>query len=143
MQSVGEIMAESGIDNLRIVFRFELSFIDANQFLSFPGFFPETIVGDPIEPGREPRLAAETAEILVGADEGFLRQIVRERNIAADELAEQTPDAGLVVAHQFGERVVVILKKNPGDKVCIGKRHARMLGQGRGFVFRSFKLPNQ
>ena len=38
----------------------------------------------------------------------------------ADKLAEQTPNARLVVAHQLGERVVVILEKNAGDEVCIG-----------------------
>ena len=105
---------------MRIVFGFQLSFIDANQFLSFPRFFPVTIVGDPIEPGRKTRFAAEAAEIFVSAQESFLGQIVRERNIGADKLTEQTSDARLMVADQLGERVVIILEKNAGDEVCIG-----------------------
>jgi hypothetical protein len=119
-ESTGEIMAESGIDGLGIMFRFQLSFIDANQFLSFPGFFPETVVGDPVEPGRKTRFPAKAAEVFVSPQKSLLGEIVRERNIGADQLAEQTPDARLVVAHQLGERVVVILEKNTGDEVCIG-----------------------
>ena len=145
MEGVGEIMPESGIDGLGIMFRFQLSFIDANEFLSFPGFLPETIVGNPIKPGRKTRFAAKAAKIFVNAQESFLGQIVRERNISADKLTEQTSDARLMVAHQLGERVVIILEKNAGDEVCIGKRlrHWRMLGQRRRFVFRSFQLPDQ
>jgi len=119
-QSLGQIVAESWIDSLRIMFRLQLSFVDANQLLSFAGFFPETIVGDPVKPGRKTGFPAKAAKVLVSPQKGFLREIIRERNIGADELAEQTPDARLVVAHQLGESVVVILKKNAGDEVCIG-----------------------
>ena len=145
LKGLGEIMSESGIDRLRIVFRLQLSFIDANQLLSFPCFFPITIVGDSVKPGRKTRFAAKAAKIFVSAQKSFLGQIVRERNIGADKLTEQTSDARLMVAHQLGERVVIILEKNAGDEVCIGKRlrHWRMLGQRRRFVFRSFQLPDQ
>jgi hypothetical protein len=119
-ESVGQIVAESWIDSLRIMFRLQLSFVDANQLLSFAGFLPETIVGDPVKPGRKTGFPAKAAKVFVSPQKGFLREIVRERNIGADELAEQTPDARLVVAHQLGESVVVILKKNAGDEVCIG-----------------------
>ena len=120
MESVGEIMAQSWIDGLRVVFRLQLSFVDANQLLSFSRFLPETIVGDPVEPGRKTRLPAKAAEVFVSAQKRLLGEIVRERNIRADELAEQTPNARLVVAHQLGERMVVILEKNASDEVCIG-----------------------
>ena len=120
MEGVGEIMAESGVDGLRIMFRLQLSFVDANQFLSFSRFLPETIVGDPIKPGRKTSFPPETAKVFVSAQKGFLGQIVRQRNIGPDKLAEQTPNGRLVVAHQLGERVVVILEKNAGDEVCIG-----------------------
>ena len=120
LESVGEIMAESRVDGLRIMFRLQLSFVDANQFFSFPGFLAETIVGDPIKPGRKTSLAPEAAKVLVSAQKGFLGEIVRQRNIGPDKLAEQAPNARLVVAHELGERVVVILEKNAGDEVCIG-----------------------
>ncbi len=120
LESVSEIMAESGIDGLRIVFRLQLSFIDANELLSFAGLFAETIVGDPIKPGRKPGLAAEAAEVFVSPQKGFLREIVRERNIGADQLAEQTSHARLMISHQFREGVVVVIDKNTSDEVCIG-----------------------
>ncbi len=113
-------MSESGIDRLRIVFRLQLSFIDANQFLSFAGLFAETIVGDPIKPGRKPGLSAKAAEVFVSAQKGFLREIVRERNIGADQLAEQTSHARLMIPHQLREGMVVVIDKNTSDEVCIG-----------------------
>ncbi len=120
MESAREIMTESGIDGLRIVFGFQLSFIDANQLLSFPRFFPKAIIGDPIKPRRKTRFATETAEVLVSAQKCLLCKIVRERDISADELTEQTPHARLMIPHQFREGVVVIIEKNAGDEVSIG-----------------------
>jgi hypothetical protein len=120
LESVSEIMSESGIDRLRIVFRFQLSFIDANEFLSFARFLAETVVSDPIKPGREARLATKAAEIFIGAQKGFLREIVRERNIRADQLAEQTSHTRLMISDQFRESMVVIIDKNTSDEVCIG-----------------------
>ena len=120
LESAREIMAESGIDGLRIMFRFQPSFIDANQFLSFPRFFPETIVGDPVEPGRKTRLAAEAPQVFIGPQKGLLREIVRERNIGADQLAEQTSHTRLVIPDQLRKGVVVVIEKNAGNEVCIG-----------------------
>ena len=120
MESLGEIMAESGINSLRIVFRFQLSFIDANQLLSFPRFFPETIVGNSIKPGRKTGFAPEAAEILVGPQKRFLRQIVRERNVGANELTKQAPHTRLMIPDQLGKGVVVVIDKNACNEVCIG-----------------------
>ena len=143
LESARKIMAESGVDGLRIVFRFQSSFIDANQFLSFPRFFPEAIVGDSIEPGRKTRFAAEAAEVFVGPQKRFLREIVRERNIGADQLAEQTSHTRLVIPNQLRKGVVVVIDKNAGNEICIGERHPPILGQRRSFVFRPFEFPNQ
>ena len=143
LESARKIMAESGIDGLRIVFGFQLSFIDANQFLSFPRFFPITIIGDPIEPGRKTRFATEAAEVFVGPQKRLLREIVRGRNIGADQLAEQTSHTRLVIPDQLRKSVMVVIDKNACNEVCIGERHAPMLGQRRSFVFRSFQLPDQ
>ena len=117
---MGQIVAESGIDRLRIMFGLQLSFIDANELFSFARFFAETIVGDPIKPGRKTRFAAKAAEIFVGAQKGLLREIVRERDIGADELAEQTSHARLMIPDQLRKGVVVVIEKNAGDEVCIG-----------------------
>ena len=113
-------MAKSGIDGLRVLFRLQLSFVDANEFLSFPRFLPETIISDPIKPGRKTRLAAKAAQVFVGAQKRFLRQIVGQRNIGADQLAEETSHTRLMIPDQFRESVVVVINKNAGNEVSIG-----------------------
>jgi hypothetical protein len=112
-------MAKSGIDGLRVVFGLQLSFIDANEFLSFPRFFPETIVGDPIQPGRETGFTAEAAEVFVSLEKRLLRKVVRERNIGADQLAEQTSHTRLMIPDQLRKSVVVVINKNACNEVCI------------------------
>ena len=138
-------MAESGIDGLRIVFGFQLSFIDANQLLSFPRFFPKTVVGDPVKPGGETRFAAKTPEVPVSPEKGFLRQIVGQGDIAPDQIAEQTSHTRLVIPDQLRKGVVVVINEDACNEVCISQGHAPMLGQRRRFVcvFGAFKFPNQ
>jgi len=113
-------VAKSGIGGLRVMFCLQLSFINANEFLSFAGLFAETIICDPVEPRRKTRLTAEAAEILVGAQKSFLRQVVRQGDIGPDKLAQQTSHARLMISHQFRKGMVVIIEKNAGDEVCIG-----------------------
>jgi len=113
-------MSESGIDRLRVVFGFQLSFIDANQFLSFPRFFPETIVGDAVKPGRKTRFAAKVPQVFVGPQKRFLREVVRERDVGADQLAEQTSHARLMIPDQLRKGVVVVINKDARNEVCIG-----------------------
>ncbi|HEX4641398.1 MAG TPA: hypothetical protein VH252_08425 [Chthoniobacterales bacterium] len=127
-ESASEIMSECGIDGLRVVFGFQLSFIDANQFLSFPGFLPETVIGDPVKPGGETRFPAEAPEVFVGTEKGFLREIVGQGDIAPDQIAEQTSDTRLVIPDQLRKRVVVVINKNACNEVCISQGHAPMLG---------------
>src|ERR1700694_5746892 len=112
----------------------QLSFINANELFSFAGFFAETVVSDPVEPGRKARFPAKAAEVFISSQKGLLREIVRERDIGPDELAEQTSHARLMVPHQLRKGVVIIIEKNPGDEVCIGERHSRSLWQRRNFV---------
>ena len=113
-------MSESGIDRLRIVFGLQLSFVDANEFLSFPRLFPKTVVGNPVKPGRKTRFAAEAAQVLVGLEKGFLRQVVRERDICPNQMAEQASNARLMIPDQLGKGVVVVINKNARNEVCIG-----------------------
>ena len=112
-------MAKSGIDGLRIVFRRELSFIDANEFLSFPRFFPKTVVGNPVKPRRKTRFAAEAPKVFVGAQKSFLGQIVREGDVGSDQIAEQTSDSRLVIPDQLRKSVVVVINKDSCNEVCI------------------------
>jgi hypothetical protein len=120
LEGVGQIVAKSGVGGLRIMFRLQLSFINANEFLSFAGLFAEAIVSDPVEPGRKTRFSAKAAQILVSAQKGFLRQIVRQRNVGANQLAEQTSHTRLMISHQFRKGMVVVIEKNASDEVCIG-----------------------
>jgi hypothetical protein len=138
-------MAETGIDGLGIVFRLELSFIDANEFLSFPRFFPETIVGDSVKPGRKTRFAAEALKVFVSAQKSFLGQVIREGDVGSDQVAEQTSDGRLVIPDQLRKSVVVVINKDARNEVCICQRHSPMLGQRRRFVcvFGAFKFPDQ
>jgi hypothetical protein len=112
-------MAESGIDGLWIVFRLELSFIDANEFLSFPRFLPETIVGDPVKPRRKTRFAAKAFKVFVSTQKSFLGQVVREGDVGSDQIAEETPDGRLVIPNQLRKSVVVVINKDARDEVCI------------------------
>jgi hypothetical protein len=113
-------MSESGIDGLRIVFGLELSFVDANEFLSFPRLFSKTIVGDPVKPGRKARLPAEAPQVLVSFKKSFLRQVVRERDIRPDKMTEQTSHARLMIPDQLRKSVVVVINKDTRNEVCIG-----------------------
>ena len=113
-------MAESGIDGVRVMFRLQLSFVDANQFLSFPRFLPETVVSDAVKPGRKTRFAAEAPKVFVGAQKSFLGQIVREGDVGSDQIAEQTSDSRLVIPDQLRKSVVVVINKDSCNEVCIG-----------------------
>lgn len=119
-ESASEIMSESGIDRLGIVFGLELSFIDANEFLSFPRLFPKTVVSNPVKPGRKTRFAAKAAQIFVSLEKGFLREVVREGDIRPNQIAEQTSHARLVIPDQLRKGVVVVINKNARNEVCIG-----------------------
>ena len=118
-ESVREIMAESGIDGLRIMFGFQLSFIDANELLSFPRFLAKTVVGDAVKPGRKTRFAAEAPQVFVGPEKSFLCQVIRERDVRSDQVAEQTSDGRLVIPDQLGKSVVVVINKDARNEVCI------------------------
>ncbi len=112
-------MSQSGIDGLRILFGLQLSFIDANEFLSFPRFLPKAVVGDPVKPGRKTRFAAEAAQVFVSLEKRFLGQVVRERDVGPDQVPQQTSHARLMIPDQLGKGVVVIINKNARNEVCI------------------------
>ena len=140
---MGQIVAQSGVRRLRIMLCFQSRFVDAHELLSFAGFFAETVVSDSVKPGRKTRFPTKAAEVFISAQKSLLREIVRERDIGADELAEQTSHARLMISHQLCEGVVIIIEKNASDEVCIGERHFRMLGQRRSFVSTALQLPDE
>ena len=119
-ESACEIMSESRIDGLRVMFGFKLSFIDANEFLPFPRLFSKAVVSNPVKPGRETRFAAKAAEVFVCLEKGLLGQIIRERDIRPNQVAEQTSHARLMISDQLRKGVVVVVNKNARNEVCIG-----------------------
>jgi hypothetical protein len=120
LKSAGKIMAKSGIDGLRVVFGLQLSFVNANEFLSFPRFLSKTVVGDSVKPGGKTGFAAKAAQVLVGLEKCLLREIVREGDIAADQIPEQTSHTRLMIPNQFSESVMVVINNNSCNEVCIG-----------------------
>ena len=124
---------------MRVVLTLELRLINADELLPPPRVFAVAVVGDPIKPGGELRLAAETADVLVGFKEGFLGEVIGERHVGAREISEQTTYRGLMPPHQLGKRVMVIIEKNPGDEVCIRQRHAAdVRATAAGCLYRCF-----
>jgi hypothetical protein len=105
----------------------ELFLIDSHEFLPAARIFSKTIVGDPVKPRGKARFAAKTPDVLVGAQEGLLSQIVCESDVGPSKLTEQTTHGGLMPPNQFAESVLVVIDKNSRDEVCIGQLHGRRL----------------
>ena len=104
---------------MRVLLAFELGLIDPNELFPAASVFAETIVTDPVEPRRELRFAAKAADVFVSFEERFLGEIIREGSIGACELTQHTADRGLMAPHELREGVVVFMKENSGDEVCI------------------------
>jgi hypothetical protein len=80
------------------------------------------VVRDAEQPGGEGGVAAELPEPAPRLQEGVLGQVVGQRLVPAGQVAEETPDGGLVAEHQFAEGIPVALE-GPGDQHGIGRRH--------------------
>ena len=120
LESVGQILAKTWLRARWRGFGRKLGLIDSNQILATPGIFPKAVIGNSVEPGRKPRFSPKAPQIAICLKKSFLRQIVRERKIGADQLAEQTSDTRLMIADQLRKSVVIIIEENSGDEVCIG-----------------------
>src|SRR6266404_7253793 len=105
---------------MRIVLPLQLLFVDPNELFSTPCVFPKAVIGDPVKPGGEARFAAKTADMFVGTQKSFLRQIIGQRNICARKLAQQTTHTRLMSANQLAKSVLVVIDKNSSNQVRIG-----------------------
>jgi hypothetical protein len=114
-----KIVPQTGIDSLWIMLRLQQLLIHADKLFAFARILAKTVVSDSVKPGRKSRLAAKASDVLVGAKESFLRQIIGQRNVCACELPKQTAHTGLMAAHQLAERVLIVIAKNSRDKVRI------------------------
>src|SRR2546430_17364319 len=101
--------------------RLQLRLIHADQLFAFARILAKTIVSDSVKPCGKSRFTAEAADVLVHAKKSFLREIVGQGNVCACELSKKTAHAGLMAAHQPGERVLIVIGKNSPDKVRISE----------------------
>jgi hypothetical protein len=84
-----------------------------------PGIAP-AIVRDAEDPGEERRPAAKTRETAVSLHERFLRQIVGQSVILVRQVPQKTANRGVVAAHEFAKRRVIIAGDRAGDKLRSG-----------------------
>jgi hypothetical protein len=68
------------------VLRLKSFLIDSHKFLPASRIFSKTIVSNPVKPGGKARLAAKTPDVLVGAQEGLLGQVICERDVGPGKL---------------------------------------------------------
>ena len=108
-----------------ILFRLPLVFIDAHQFFAPPRVLPKAIVRDSIEPCGKPRFTAKAADVFVGPEKSFLREVICQSNICAGELPQQTAHARLMPPDEFAEGVLIVIGKNSRNEVRISKLHGR------------------
>ena len=113
-------MPQTGILNLRILLSLQLLLIDSNKLFAPPRVFSKAIVRDPIKPRGEARFTTKAADVLVSPQESFLRQIICECDVRSCELSQQASHSRLMPPDQFAESMLIIINKNPRDKVCIG-----------------------
>ena len=125
VQSVRQIVSQTGINRLRVVFHLQLLLIQTHHLFAAASIFAKTVVRNPVQPRRKSRLAAETADIFIGAKKSFLSQIIRQSQIGARELPQQPTHAGLMPAHKFRKSVVIVIDKNARDEIGISELHNR------------------
>ncbi len=122
-ERVHEIVPQSRIDHPRIGLRFQLSFVNSDQFFALARVLTKEVVGNAKEPGRELRFASEAPDVFVGADERFLRQVVGQFDVAPGKLAQETAYGRLMPADQLAKSVLVSMNKDAREQVRIGQLH--------------------
>ena len=93
--------------------------INPDKLFAASRFFSETVIGDAIKPGGKASFTTKAANVFVGAQKGLLRQIIRQRQVGARKLPQETSDRRLVPTDQLTEGVLVIIDKNSSDEVRI------------------------
>ncbi len=143
IQRMHKVMSQARIGHLGIAFGLKLFFIDSNKLFAAPCVFPETIVGNAIKPGRETGFTPKAPDVFICAQESVLGEVIRQRDIGAGKLAQETPHTRLMPPHQFAECVLIVIDKDSRDEVSIGQLHSRRLRYRRHIVLLSLQLPHQ
>ena len=144
LERVHQIMFQSGINGLRVVFCFQSSFIDPDQLFALAGIFAKAVVSDAVEPGGKFRLTTKAGEISIGTNKCFLGQVVGQPEVVARKLAQETSDGRLVISHQLRKSVLIIFNQDTSDKFGVIKRHAFSLHLGgRRILAADVQAPDQ
>jgi hypothetical protein len=122
---VHQIVSQTGINTLRILFCLPLVFIHAHQLLATARVLAKAIVGDSIKPCRKSRFTAKAADVFVSSEKSFLREVICQSDVCAGELAQQTAHARLMPPHEFAESVLIVIGKNSRNEVSISELHGR------------------
>ncbi len=138
-----KVVSQTRIGHLGIPLGLKLFLIDSDKFLASPCVFPKTIVSNAIKPGRETGFTPKAADVFICAQESVLGEVIRERDIGAGKLAQETSHTRLMPPHQFAERVLIVIDKDSSDEVSIGQLHSRRLRYRRHIVLLSLQLPHQ
>jgi hypothetical protein len=118
---------QTRVGNLRIPLPLDLFLVDSHKFLPPARIFSKAIVSDSVKPRGKACFTAKAANVFICAQECLLRQIVRQSNVRASKLTEQTAHGGLMPSNQLTESVLVVIDKNSRDKVRISQLHGRRL----------------
>src|ERR1051325_10953449 len=118
-------MFQTGIDTLRILLGLPLLLIHTHQLFASTRVLTKTVVGDSIQPRGKSRFAAKASDVFVSSEKSFLCKIVRQSNVCAGELPQQTAHAGLMPSNEFAEGVLIVIGMNSRNEVRIGKLHSR------------------
>src|SRR5712675_1912608 len=110
-------MSQPGIDCLWIPLRLQNILIDSDQFLAAARVFTKDIIGNPIEPCREPSFAPKTANMFISLEKGLLGEVVGESRVRSSKLAQQTTHSRLMPTDQLAKSVLVFVDKNSSNKV--------------------------
>src|SRR4029450_10113505 len=138
-----KVVSQTRIGHLGIPLGLKFFLIDSDKFLASPWVFPEAIVSNAIKPGRETGFATKAADVFICAQESVLGEVIRERDIGAGKLAQETSHTRLMPAHQFAKCVLIIIDKDSRDEVSIGQLHSRRLRYRRHIVLLCLQLPHQ
>lgn len=97
-----------------------------------PPCVADLVVRNSEDPGEKARIPAKLAKPPVGPQECLLGQVVGQRGVSPQKVAQETPDGGLVPKHKLPEGSAVVRAENTAYELGIRRIHAgAAFGQGR------------
>src|SRR2546425_3896866 len=94
------------------------------KFFSMTADAAKFVEGDSKEPGGKARIPAKRAKLLPRLEKCFLCQVISQMRITMGHAHQEGAHRGLIATHQFTESVLLFVRQNAGDQVCVSKGHA-------------------